>query len=212
MEAATKPSPAPLRLAPQQIPAAAEMMARAFQDDPLYGHFFPDAQGRQRILPAMFKFRLNYGLLVGEVYATSPNLESVAIWIPSQNDRMTLPRLIRTGGLGMFVAAGSDARKRMQAAIKWAGAIKAEHANFPHWHLSPIATDPAEQGKGYAGALIRAMLARLDAERTPCFLETQTERNVSIYEHYGFKTVEQAVFPGTSVNHWAMLRMPPDAG
>ncbi len=199
----------PIRLTAKHVSATNAVFARAFQDDPLYSYFFPDPKDRARMLPIIFKFRVRYGIECGEVYATSPNMEAVAIWMSSANDHMTFLRLIRTGGLSMFLAAGSDARKRMQAAIRWAGVIKAQHANIAHWHLSPIATDPAQQGKGYAGTLIRAMLSRLDAERIPCFLETQTERNVPIYEHYGFQTVEKAVFPGSAVNHWAMLRMPP---
>ncbi len=212
MTTAPIPTSEPMRLTAKDIPAANAVFARAFRDDPLYSYFFTDSKDRERMLPIIFKFRLRYGIACGEVYASSPHMEAVAIWMSSASDHMTFMRLIRTGGLSMFLSAGSDARKRMQGAIRWAGAIKAKHANFAHWHLSPIATDPPQQGKGYAGALIRTMLARLDAERIPCFLETQTERNVAIYEHYGFQIVEKAVFPGTAVNHWAMLRMPPGAG
>ncbi|MBI5878610.1 MAG: GNAT family N-acetyltransferase [Chloroflexi bacterium] len=200
-----------VRLNASHVEQAAGMFARAFHSDPLYCHFFPADRDRERMLPAMFRFRLRYGLLAGEVYASSPGMEAAAIWIPSQNDHMTFGRMLRTGGLGVFLSAGSAARKRMQRAIRWAGEIHARQAGFPHWHLSPIATDPARQGKGYAGALIRAMLARLDAERVPCFLEAQTERNVPLYEHFGFKVVEHGTIPGTQIGHWAMLRRPAGA-
>ena len=53
------------------------------------------------------------------------------------------------------------------------------------------------------------MLTRIDQEELPCFLDTQIEKNVSIYQRYGFKIVERGVIPGTEIPHWAMLRENP---
>jgi len=44
-----------------------------------------------------FKFRIKYGTLFGEVYATSPNIEGVAVWIPSEYVKMTCWRMILAG-------------------------------------------------------------------------------------------------------------------
>ena len=78
--------------------------------------------------------------------------------------------------------------------------------SFPHWYLQLLGVDPVYQGKGYASILLRAMFARIDEERLPCYVETQNEKNVPIYQHYGFKVVEEGIFPGSEVNTWAMLR------
>jgi len=59
---------------------------------------------------------------------------------------------------------------------------------------------------GYARILIKAMLNRLDSEKIPCFLETQTEKNVAIYERYGFEVVEKGMVPETTLPHYGMLR------
>jgi predicted GNAT family N-acyltransferase len=50
------------------------------------------------------------------------------------------------------------------------------------------------------------MFARLDKEKLPCFLETQSEKNVKIYKRYGFRVVEKGAIPDTEIPHWAMLR------
>jgi len=50
------------------------------------------------------------------------------------------------------------------------------------------------------------MLNRLDSEKIPCFLETQTEKNVAIYERYGFEVVEKGMIPETTLPHYGMLR------
>ena len=79
-------------------------------------------------------------------------------------------------------------------------------APFKHWYLCLLGVDSRFQGKGYAGKLVRAMLARIDKEGVPCFLETMTEKNVRFYQHLGFRMIEEADIPKTNLTNWAMLR------
>jgi ribosomal protein S18 acetylase RimI-like enzyme len=62
------------------------------------------------------------------------------------------------------------------------------------------------QGNGYASKLLRPMLKRLDEEVVPCYLETLEKHNVGLYEHFGFKVVDESNVPGTDLTNWAMLR------
>ncbi|TFF84952.1 GNAT family N-acetyltransferase, partial [Candidatus Heimdallarchaeota archaeon] len=66
--------------------------------------------------------------------------------------------------------------------------------------------DPQYQGKGFASLLIRSMLTRIDSQQLPCLLETQTAKNVAIYERYDFKVVKETTIPDTSIPHWLMAR------
>ena len=87
--------------------------------------------------------------------------------------------------------------------------IDAEHkrlAPFKHWYLQEIGVDPQFKGKGYAGKLLRPMFARIDEEGLPCYLETEDEKNVTLYEHFGFRMVEKSAIPETKLTSWAMLR------
>jgi ribosomal protein S18 acetylase RimI-like enzyme len=194
------------RLKAAQINPAAQMMARAFQNDALYAYLIPDAADRINILPHMFMFRLRYGLQNGEVYTTSTRLEGAAVWIPSQNSHMTPWKMLRAGGFAFIRKAGKEVMGRISSFGDYAAAIHHRHAPDPHWHLTPIAVDPTQQGKGYARLLLQNMLSRLDKEHMPCYLETQSEKNVAIYRKYGFEVVEQGIIPGTPITHWAMLR------
>src|ERR1051326_7905222 len=75
-----KSAPAGLiRIDTASIPRAAELLARAFQDDPLMTYAFPDAARRARLLPWLIGLNVRYGCLYGEVYATS-GWEGTAIW------------------------------------------------------------------------------------------------------------------------------------
>ncbi len=69
-----------------------------------------------------------------------------------------------------------------------------------------IGVAPVSQGQGYASKLLKPMLARLDEEGLPCYLETQKEKNVTLYQHFGFNVVEEFTFPSTTLTTWAMLR------
>jgi ribosomal protein S18 acetylase RimI-like enzyme len=195
------------RVERRQAGRVGEMMARAFDGDELYAALFPAAKVRQAVLPPLMAFRVRYGTLYGEVYATSPALEGVAVWIRGDKSFMTPWRSFRAGGLSLYAKIGGAAW-RIQAVERYVMALHRQYAPIPYWHLSPVAVDPAHQRKGLARRLLKAMFARLDAESVPCFLETQSPANVVLYERYGFAVVAEGTIPETDVRHWAMLRAP----
>jgi len=195
-----------VRLQKSQIKPAAEMLARAFQDDPLFIYFFPNTSERRNKSHHFLQLLVRYGVLYGEAYATSPNLEGVTVWLPSEKADMSFLRMMRSGALSMLPRIGRDVIGRMWRFGEHATRIHKRHAPFRHWFLQPIGVDPVFQGKGYGGTLLRAMFARMDKEHLPCYLDTQTEKNVSIYRHHGFKVVEEFKIPSTEFSNWAMLR------
>lgn len=198
-----------IRLNKSQIKPAGKMFAKTFQDDPLFTYFIPNASERKNMAPYIFEFIIRYGVLYGEVYAISPNLEGVAGWLPSEKAKMTLWGMIRAGFssfYSLYSKVGKDVISRMRSFDKYVSSIHKRHTPFSHWLLSFIGVDPMFQGKGYASTLLKAMFARIDQEHLPCYLETQNEKNVPLYQHYGFKVVEEVIIPGTKTSHWAMLR------
>ena len=74
----------------------------------------------------------------------------------------------------------------------------------PFWHLHIAGCDPAAQGRGHAGATIRAGLARA-AGRLPTYLETATERNLALYAGLGFAVTGEWRVRG-DLRFWSMLR------
>lgn len=152
------------------------------------------------------EFRIRYGILYGEVYGTSQNLEGVAVWIPFEKIEMTIFRLIRAKGFSLYFRLNDEIFSRLNYIENYILSIHKNLANFPHWYLSPIGVAKEFQGKGYASDLLRYMFMRIDQENLPCYLETQNEKNICIYEHFGFIIIEESVIPGTNITHWAMLR------
>jgi len=197
-----------VRLQQSQAKSAGEMLTRAFQDNPLLSYFIPNAIQRGNKLPCMFEFMVRLGISCGEAYVTSSNLEGVAIWLPP-GVNMTLWRMIRSGGLSLFFKLGMKSVLREWSADQFFASMRKRHTPFPHWYLALLGVEPKFQGKGYASRLLEPMLTRLDERHLPCFLETENERNVAIYQHYGFEVVEKATIPGAGLTSWAMLRQAP---
>jgi ribosomal protein S18 acetylase RimI-like enzyme len=187
------------------LPAAVETFSVAFREDELYKYIVPDEHQRTEFLRNFFAFRLRYGMKFGEVQTTSEHCEGVAIWIPFQNRKMSIPRILRSGVLSAMRSIDAGTRQKLMAIQDFAERTR-EKVLKPHWHLSPIAVHPDHQGQGHAGILIRSMLVRLDRERAACLLETQTGRNVSMYERFGFKVIDEGIIPGSNVRHWVMWR------
>jgi len=192
-----------IRLTNDHVKYAARVCARAFHDDPLFAYFVPDARERKSRLVSLLQFSIRYGLLYGEAYATSPNLEGIAVWLSSE---ISLFRAIRSGGLSLLFRLRWRTVARMRSVMKHVYSVRRNYLSLPHWYLFLICVDPPFQGRGYASALLKPMLGRIDREHLACYLETENQKNLPIYGHYGFKVIADVAIPGTGLHHWLMLR------
>ncbi len=186
---------------------AARVLSRAFQDSPIFTHLLPDPVERKNKLHYLFEIVVRDGIRYGEVYAASQDLEGVAVWIPSERGESMSPwRMIRSGALSLLFRFSRDFSSRQVPVTATIDSAHKRHAPFRHWFLQAIGVDPAHQGKGYASRLLKPMLARIDRENMPCYLDTEEEKNVSIYQHFGFKVLEEVEIPSTDIILRAMLR------
>ena len=64
------------------------------------------------------------------------------------------------------------------------------------------------QGAGVGGRVVRELLSRADAQSLPVYLETESESNVAMYEHFGFRVVEQITLRSVDLPMSEMLREP----
>ncbi|MFC1950873.1 GNAT family N-acetyltransferase [Chloroflexota bacterium] len=187
---------------------AAQMLARAFYDDPFSAYLFPEQKDRERKLPYMHKNLLRFGMLYGEAYATSDELEGIATWMPPGNFKITLWRGIRCGGISMLLKVGWGALKKLSSYGRHVTPLHRQLDRFNPWYLSILAVDPEFRGKAFVSRLFEPMLKIFDSTDQYCFLETNKERNVPMYEHFGFKMIEKLPIPDTDLTTWMMLREP----
>ena len=198
----------PVPLHPDQIEQAAAMLARAFRDEPLSRFVFPDAARRRQHLLALFAWWLRDALRDGEGFCLGPVL-AVAIWTPAQATPQTPPEPVEATEAAWRDGTWSLTAEERQRLERFGGHLDTIHARLmpePHAALIALGVEPAHQGRGLGTALMAPMLARLTAAGTPCYLDTNTARNVRFYERQGFRVLEEGVVPGSSLRNWAMGR------
>ena len=195
----------PTSLASSQQSRAAELLARAFQDDPLFRYVIPQEGRRAETLSWLFGRVVRYALLYGQVY-TTPAVAGIVCWLPPGQTELTLGRVFRTGLQSIVCRFGLAAYSRYSNNQRYLNRTHKRCAPEHHWYLWAIGVDPSSQGKGLGGELIGPVLASADATGTPCYLETHNERNVRFYEKLGFRVVSEGSVPMGGPRVWAMLR------
>lgn len=180
--------------------AAAATLARAFFDDPLICFLLPAEAARPAKMPRLFKLLFKLGLPHGCCDVTG-DLGAVALWRPPGKWEIPFWQYITNGRefLGVFGFSGARQVTHVMEIIE------KRHPHEPHWYLQAIGTDPAKQGKGYGGVVIRRQLAAADAARMPAYLESSKETNIPIYQSFGFEVTGEIKLPG-GPTLWPMWR------
>ena len=195
-----------IRVDKKLVKPASFTAARAFANDPETLYLIPDAAKRAN-LHHTFEYFLRLSVFgKEEVYTTSQNCEGVAIWSDS-NKHLPFWAPLMANPLPSLSCGWNFIYCQIEA-NRLAVKIKKQYAPPRHMYLALLAVDPSHHGKGYASALLKPMLARLDKEHLPAYLETQNMKNVAIYQHLGFKLVHETVMPKTTFPMYCMLRLP----
>jgi GNAT superfamily N-acetyltransferase len=181
--------------------AAAATLARAFADDPLICFLLRDAARRPAAMPKLFKLLFQLGLPHGACDVTS-GYESVALWRPPGAWHIPFHQYI-THGAAFIDIFGLGGAMQVMGAMD---TIEKRHPHEPHWYLQAIGTDPARQGKGYGGVVMRRQLAFADAAGAPAYLESSKETNIPIYKSFGFEVTGEIKLPGGGPTLWPMWR------
>ncbi|HEX9069557.1 MAG TPA: GNAT family N-acetyltransferase [Ktedonobacterales bacterium] len=167
----------------------------------------PDAARRERLLPAVIGWNVRYAWRYGEVYAT-PDFAGAAVWLTPGNTTMTLGRMLRAGLWQAPLTVEWSLLRRLAGVWDSAAELQRRHAPMAHWYLSQIGVEPLSQGHGLGSALLRPMLAHLDANQEWCYLETAEASNLPFYRHLGFAVVDESSVGHGRVPVWALLRQP----
>lgn len=142
------------------------------------------------------------GLTFGE------NNEAVAIFIkPNYKGAPALPFLFK-GGLKLIFKHSLGIVFRLLNYENHAMKVKAKYSDDNCWYLYSLTVHPDYQHTGLASKVMQPMLDFFDATGQSCYLETNKDCNIAMYEHFGFKLMEKGFIPNTNVAHYAMRREP----
>jgi GNAT superfamily N-acetyltransferase len=183
------------------VPVAA-MLARAFDDDPLFQAMLPEPAHRRPALRALFEEWTRRLHLPHACSFTTDDHAGAALWSPPGHWSMGLGMLARLAPR-MLRALGT----RTIPALRVLAAVDGPHPRKPHNYLRVLGCDPARQGQGVGAALLRPMLERCDARREPAYLESSNERNLTFYRRHGFEVTGEVV-THLGPKAWPMWREP----
>ena len=183
------------------IDAIANTIADAFRDDKIMNWIFGGA-------PAL---EAATRLFLRDVYMPYGHVTHVgdgagaAMWMPpGGRSSLSLMSILKFAPI-VALNAGPQHILRGLAVSRRLDRLKPE---APHHYLFMVGVAHDAQGKGYGGLLIREGLQRADAEVTPVYLETSTEKNIGIYSGMGFKVVHETIPAEGAPTVWTMLRQP----
>ncbi len=186
----------------------AAVLARAFHDDPPIMWMLPQPATRQSRTRRMFATILRTEALghgAVEVACAGAEILGGAVWLPPGHWRPSALQQLRAMP-GYARALGG----RVGHASMLAQALASAHPREPHWYLYVIGVDPARQGSGIAGTLLRSRLRHCDRAGQPAYLEASKPASVPLYQHFGFQPTGTPPLPDGAPVLTAMWRPPPE--
>ena len=188
--------------APDEFDDVVRVFAEAFATDPMITWPLPPAAPLSDVV-SLFSTIVHdaYGPM-GTV-SVAGEVDGAAVWLPPEQaarfeevEAATRPKI---------AALTDDGGVRYGAFWDW---LDGHLPREPCWFLDILAVREAARGRGIGSALVRNGLQRAHAAGVPAFLETARPANVPMYEHLGFRVVEESDAPDSGPTIW-FLRADP---
>jgi ribosomal protein S18 acetylase RimI-like enzyme len=185
------------------VPAVTATLARAFENNPATAWTLRNPSTRRgKLEQAWAALMRRVWLPRGECWTTHA-LDGAALWLPP--GRWEVPVGLQ---LRLMPSVLASARLETPRLMRYLTLVESKHPHEPHWYLAVLGVDPSRQGRGFGSHLMQPVLERCDSDEIPAYLETDTERNVTLYQRHGFEVTEEFNLPGGGPPIWLMWREP----
>jgi ribosomal protein S18 acetylase RimI-like enzyme len=190
---------------PADRDVAAETLALAFQDDPVFCWMLPDAERRRARLPRLFALLFEAETTQGRILKSARG-EAISFWRPPGKAGTPAADIVRNAWpLARIFGLG------VGRALAVSNVIEAHFPkDTPFWYAHFVAVRPDAQGHGWGAALVRAGIALAEAADMPIYLETARPENVGFYQGRGFAVTAEWTIP-KGPRFWSMVRPPGQA-
>jgi GNAT superfamily N-acetyltransferase len=202
-----RPSMLVTRLSSTQIEDTITVLCDAFHDYPVMRHVLGPDGDYDRRLRTLIGFFVSARVFRNEpvlgVYDRGGALSAAALvsLLPGARDEPTALVVRREE---VWAELGAEARARY-------GEFGAAWAKFTapsqQYHLNMIGVRRSHAGRGLARKLLESVhrLSDADSGSAGVSLSTETERNVPLYEYFGYRQIGHAVV-GDGLETWAFFR------
>lgn len=190
--------------------AAADVLMRAFADDPMVKYVFKASKASlEDSGMALFTFSCEVRLLLDwpllGVIENDKNLIGVAgLSLPGE---VQWPQSLQRVYDDFKKTVGEAAASRME---NYSALADTNRPSALHYQVGMIGVAPEAQGKGYGGMLLREIHRRSESDPTSTgvWLDTENQENVSFYQYHGYEVRSQTTLEG--INIWGMFRPNPE--
>ena len=183
------------RVQREDLPKLRELLTESFAEDPLYHSLIPDDETRKRLLPELFECDLSEFFENCEIFADSRDLNGVLV-VSDESEPYNVFQYYLTELKALLKTDEYLIREDMSLKTfrnfllgrdylnsRWADQLHQEN----RLHIIYLAVRPSMQHHGISGQLIGEAIRYAGEHRMMISLETHNERNVSLYQHFGFK-------------------------
>jgi ribosomal protein S18 acetylase RimI-like enzyme len=191
-------------LGQSELSGAGAVVGRAVQDNP----------GLARIFERCFSRR---AAAIGEIYGTilrQIQAKGVVLGALTGDDTLVgVGALVQPGRCGYTTFERIALTRVIQSCTsvemalayqRWQAAVARRDPKDHHWHIGPVAVEPAFQRKGIGTALMQALCARIDKFPAMAQLDTDRRESVAFFNRCGFRTMSEAGI--LEVPMWFMVR------
>ncbi len=185
--------------------ALSQMLARSFAQEEFWTWMVGSHAGVEQRLQQGFATQIRRFALPQQHIWCGTQYEGAALWSPPNGwhlgllqQAQLLPEFVQLLGI-----------KRLWAVSRVVDAIQAAHPKTAHYYLQVLGVDPTQQGQGWSRPLLDAVLQQADQRQMPCYLETATPSNLSLYRRFGFEisnTLDDLPYGAPIM--WGMWREP----
>lgn len=173
-------------------------LVAAFGADPLWNWAFP-GEGLADLWGLLVSSAMRYsGIWVAD------DCVAASVWIPPGGTELTAAE---EASLGPMLEGRIGSRAAEVLAL-FERMERAHPDGPPHYYLSLLGTHPDHRGKGLGMALLADVLAKVDSERMPVYLESSNLENDPRYERLGFVRIGEFVRPDGRLTCSTMWREP----
>ncbi|GGV66764.1 N-acetyltransferase [Streptomyces griseoloalbus] len=187
------------------------LLDEAFQDDPVSGWVFPDAEYRRTTHHRLMAAFTDIVLAEGRIDVTEDG-SACALWLSMPADdgghgaERTDGEATEDDGPVQVRQAVDPENERVELIGRLTAGV--HPSGRAHEYLWMIGVVPGRQGEGLGTALIGSVLDRCDREGRAAYLEASSERSRLLYERLGFQAASEPLLLPQGPRMWPMWREP----
>jgi GNAT superfamily N-acetyltransferase len=190
----------------QSYQQAAQVLARAFVDDPVTIASFPKFSSERRVKALIVDFSAEVLLCIKkgcplEVREDGKVIASSVIYPPG-----TYPLPAWDGWLLLLKSFLGNGFYDIRSWMKWLEEVDKIRPSEPHFYLEYLGVEPEQQGKAIGSSILQVLTQMGDDKQVGCYLENANPRNLPFYQRFGFQVIQNKDI--IDIPTWFMWRSP----